>query len=232
MSAATTAASVDPTLQPLGGEPPEAMSEQAQAAAAMGIGVDLAARRPRVSSTWLLLAGSVAIAAGVLWGMRWVGMKGGMTGKDVKFDASLVEAASRPKRDHSGVLDDLKSSRVSQQVPGDSVKKNPFRIADSMGGLFPTIEAPVDSRPDLAAAAEAAKAAERLRSIHSALSNLKIQTIIGGASPMARVSGKLVRTGDVLAELFKVRAIHGRSIELEADDGRVYELAMTVAGNE
>jgi hypothetical protein len=227
MSAATTGASLDPTLQPLG-EQPEPVSEQAQAAAAMGIGVDLAPRRPRISSTWLLLVGSVAIAGGVLWGMRWVGMKGGMTGKDVKFDATLLEAASRPKRDHSGVLDDLKSSRVSQQVPGDSVKKNPFRIADSMAGMFPVIEAPIDNRPDPALAAAAAKAVERQRAIHSALANLKIQTIMGGKSPVARVSGKLVRIGDLVVELFTVRAIHGRSIELEAD-GKLYELAMTTA---
>ena len=44
------------------------------------------------------------VAGGVLWGMRWVGMKGGMNGKDVNFDAALVESANKPKRDHSGVL--------------------------------------------------------------------------------------------------------------------------------
>ena len=235
MIQATTNSGLDPTLTPIGESAGEAKPADAQAVA-MGIGIGSEAPRARVSSTWVLLAGAVLVAGGVLWGMRWVGMKGGMTGgKAVTFDASLLDAASRPKRDHSGVLDDLKSSRVTQQVPGDSVKKNPFRIADSMAGLLPTVDSPQGddgtARANAAAEAERRKAQERLRAVQSALAGLKVQSILGGRSPVARVSGKMVRIGDELAEFFTVKAIHGRSIELECD-GRTFEVAMTAADGE
>ena len=86
-----------------------------------GLSLDPGAARPRVSGTWLLLAGAVALSGGLLWGMRWIGMKGGIAGKDVAFDQTLVEAASRPKRNHTAVLEDLKTSRVTRQVPGEQV---------------------------------------------------------------------------------------------------------------
>ncbi len=230
-------APVDPTLSPLNGAGGEASAKPEEGQASVQEpaleGLSAGGGKARISSAWLLIAGAVAISGGVLWGMRYVGMKGG-EGKGVTFDKSLVEAANRPRRDHTLVLEDLKSSRLGSQVPSEAVKKNPFRLADSMVTGLPTPDLVDDDRArKLAEQLENQKRreAERLAAIQMQLTALRLQTVMGGSSPLARISGRMVRVGDVVGEFFKVRAIHGRTVDLDCD-GAVFELKMTAADGE
>lgn len=223
----TSLTSVDPTLAPLGpAAAPANNSDRSGIAEGLGLAP---APVSRINGTWFLLAGAIAVSAGVLMGMRWVGMKGGISGKDMKFDESLVAAASRPKRDHAKVISDLNSSRVTQQVPQEAVKKNPFRLAEALDGMLPV----ADTGDPAAAAlqreldAKRRKEADRNAAIKTELQGFKLQTVLGGRPPLARISGKLVREGDKLGQNFKVKSIHGRTVDLECD-GSTYEIGISL----
>ncbi|MGD9690600.1 MAG: hypothetical protein AB7K52_13020 [Phycisphaerales bacterium] len=223
-----TLSPIDPTLGPLGqGESVPAPGDASAAGVVESLSI-APTRRPRISGTWVLLIGSAFISTGVLMGMRYIGMKGGVTGKEVKFDESLVQAAARPKRDYGAVIRDLNASRVTQQVPGEQVKKNPFRLAETMEGLMPVTETVDPSLMSRAAELEALrkKEQERAAAVTTELRGFKLQTVLGGRPPLARVSGNLVRVGDTLGKFFKVKAIHGRTVDLECD-GRVYEIGIS-----
>ena len=86
------------------------------------------------------------------------------------------------------------------------------------------------------AAAERARHDAELRrgKVQTALAQLKINGIIGGSNPVARISGEAVRVGDTIGDppLFRVKSIQGRSVELELADttlgetSPVFELSM------
>ena len=49
--------------------------------------------------------------------------------------------------------------------------------------------------------------------------------MIGGSNPVARISGQAVRVGDTVAEVFTVKAIHGRAVDLDYE-GETFTLSL------
>lgn len=153
------------------------------------------------------------IAAGVLFGMRWLGQARKLSLLNVKIDYPLNQK-TEGATDHAAVLDQLKSSELVVQVPLEQIQMNPFMWNDLN-----------TTKPDTANVDESARQAELSRRaaeqhrqmLLSTLSKLKVNSILGGSAPMARLSGALVRVGDQIDDLFTVVAITGRSVELEAE---------------
>jgi hypothetical protein len=192
-----------------------------------GLDVAHAGSRSRISANTILLLGVVAVAGGVLLGMRRVGLGPASAVAAMPFDKDLVESASKPSRDHRGVLADLNASRVRQQVPDDKVKRNPFRLDMAADLAMTSAEALKRSAELLRAEAEKAKKmqAEREKAFQSGLAGLRLQAVMGGSTPRARINGKVVGLGDRLGagDMFVLKAVHGRGVELEAE-GKTYLL--------
>ena len=192
-----------------------------------GLDLDTTPRKRRISPNTMLLLGVLAVAGGVLGAMRKVGLGPAATAAATNFDTALVESASKPSRDHRPLLADLNASRTALQVPDSHVRANPFMLAPAP-----------EAGPDLAAAerraAEALKAeaermkqaaAQRQKELQTAITNLRLNSVLGGSTPRARINGQLVAAGERVGSFFTLKVIHGRSVELEAE-GRLFVLEM------
>ena len=190
------------------------------------------ARKRKVSTQAIALGTLLVVGGGGIYGMRLLGI--GPLTTLAKFTAPEYDL-SRPGSagaDQKKILQDLAANHAASQVPVDEVQKNPFRMSDVVGApAAPTGDPNAAGR----AAAERARRDAELRrgKVQGALAQLKINGIIGGSNPVARISGEAVRVGDTIGDppMFRVKAIHGRSIDLElasaaGDNAEVFELSM------
>ncbi len=184
-----------------------------------------APRKRKVSTQAIALGVLLAVGGGMIYAMRLLGI-GPMTRlvSAAIPDYDLTKPSARAA-DHQKILQDLAANHAASQVPADEVQKNPFRMSDVVA---PTAMAPTGD-PNAAgrAAADRARRDAELRQgkMQAALSSLKVNGIIGGSNPVARISGEAVRVGDTVAEIFTVKAIHGRGVDLE-HEGVTYTLSM------
>lgn len=179
----------------------------------------------KISTQILGLVAVLALGGGLLYAMRLVGigpLKNFALAKAPDYDLSQVGV--NKTSEHKRVLEELTANYTKAQVPLDKVQRNPFRLAEGM--------AKTESKPlpgeDPAKASEAAKvrtAEQRRQKIRQTLDSLVLNGVLGGSNPVARISGDAVRVGDTVAELFTVKAIHGRSVDLEVD-GQTFSLDM------
>ncbi|MCW5774900.1 MAG: hypothetical protein KIS87_00440 [Phycisphaeraceae bacterium] len=171
----------------------------------------------RVVVAALVLVGA---AAGI-FAMRAIGMGPGaaLAGLVLDFKPGSTAGAEVSPR----LLADLERSKRAVQVPAEVIDKDPFRLRTDAG-----VPAIADD-PEAIARAEAARQAKLLeeqrlererreRELQTAFGRFELQGIMGGAMPIARISGKLVRVGDMLEGGFKVTLIEGRRVVLAADD--------------
>ncbi|MBX3385316.1 MAG: hypothetical protein KF768_01955 [Phycisphaeraceae bacterium] len=169
----------------------------------------------------------IVAAGGVVYGMRQMGigpLKSFGAIKAPEYD--VTKGVSVANSDHQRVLRELSAAALTAQVPPEQVQKNPFRLADALGPAPGDDDAKRSEAQRRAAEEKTRKEAEaRKRQIETRLTQLKINSIMTGARPMARVGDSMVRVGDTIEELFKVKAINNRSIEVEAD-GVTYLLSL------
>ncbi len=225
-------------LMPLGDEPAEqspaagvfrleAMAPGGDASAGGAAGL-AAPKKRKVSTQAIALTMLLAVGGGMIYGMRLLGI-GPLTNlaATVVPDYDLTKPSSRAA-DHQKIIQDLAANHAASQVPVEEVQKNPFKMVDVVA---PTPVAAGDPNAAGRAAAERTKRDIELKrgKVQGALAQLKVNGIIGGSHPVARISGEAVRVGDILADgLFTVKAIHGRSVELSVanTDGETVELTM------
>lgn len=185
-----------------------------------------AAVKRRVSLPAIMFGCLVLGGAGLLYAMRLVGIGplNSVAGLTKLNDYELARPGSMSE-DHRRVLAQLSSATAAPaQVPVDQVQKNPFELSALLG--------PEPSKPDTsdngakASADRLRRDAEaRKRRTETAFKELKLNGVLGGSRPVARISGEAVRVGDTVADIFTVAAIHGRGVDLTAD-GKTYTLAM------
>lgn len=187
-----------------------------------------APKKRKVSTQAIALTVLLAVGGGMIYGMRLLGI-GPLTNlaATVVPDYDLTKPSSRVA-DHQKIIQDLAANHAASQVPVEEVQKNPFKMSDVVS---PAPVAAGDPNAAGRAAAERAKRDVELKrgKVQGALAQLKVNGIIGGSHPVARISGEAVRVGDILADgLFTVKAIHGRSVELSVanTDGETVELTM------
>jgi hypothetical protein len=220
----------DPALRP--GADADAQQGLGSAASAMeGLQLDVPQGR-KLNVQAILVLGVLVIAGGALFAMRKVGLA---PARGIVSEAAAVpqipELPAGARGDHQQVLQDLGASRVQQQVPGEQVKKNPFRLT---GTLTPGGPSAPETDPRLAAADSASRAErERLmreaqarrESISTQLKSMVINGIMQGNIPVVRLNGKLYRVGDTINKTFTLDKISDRSVMVSAD-GQSYELKM------
>lgn len=191
-------------------------------------GADIGAYQPARKASklggYLLLALVVGSAAGVLFLMRTIGMRAHVAPIEFTLDYPLerIDAGALISGDHDRLLADLNVSNKVVQVPLENVQMNPF--AWRSGEPEEAAQSPAGGiDPD---AARKVQAEARRRELENAAGNLTLHSIMGGGRvPLAQISGKVVRIGDVIDDTFTVRAISGRTVELECE-GHVFTLSL------
>lgn len=210
---------------------PEGMSDPDE------FGADaLGSKRPKLSQGTMLILVVCVIAAGTLYGMRLSQRKAGPDVKaqqvEAKIDEALAKIGAPDGLDKSNPLnpehlndlfkdtDDIVSmfsaDLTQRQVPIQFIKKNPF--------VLPTYQSvEVGSSVDLAA--EMNKTQRKLlEGLQKELKSLKLQSVMGGARPVAIISGDLFQPGQNIGS-FTITAIEGLTVKLESS-GQLFELKM------
>jgi hypothetical protein len=185
----------------------------------------VAPRKRKVSTQALALGALLAFGGGMIYAMRLLGIGPMTTLAHTELpNYDLAHSGSRTS-DNKQILQDLAANHAASQVPVEEVQKNPFKMSD-LAAAAPAATPGDNSAAARAAAERAKRDADQKRSkVLAAFNGLKINGIIGGSHPVARISGDAVRVGDTVAEVFTVKAIKGRSVELE-HEGEIFELSM------
>jgi hypothetical protein len=178
-------------------------------------GMDVTAARKGISMQTVLLVLVVAISAGALYAMRHLGM-----GKSTANAAPTVEYSfdsAKTARDHRPLLAELNATRSKKQVDNDLLKRNPFEMPSHLKR--------VDEQDALANARGAAlerqmmmdsKLSEKQEKILAEARQLRVNGVMGGSDPIARINGQVYRVGDTVGQSFVVKEIYGRTVVLEA----------------
>lgn len=188
------------------------------------------------STQTIALAVLLAAGAGIVYGMRQAGIGPMAAFATTKMpDYDVTKAPGSKTADHKRILKDLASTNITGQVPADQVQKNPFLLADLLG------EETVVPGEDATAAQERARQERMKRDseahkkmVEHELAGMKINGIMGataaGDTGVVRINGELYRVGEEVAELFTLKSIQARGVELESN-GEVYTVSLD-ASNE
>lgn len=212
-----TGANTDGSAAPKEGQSPLLLSEM-QTPEDMFAPVKNGQRANQAVVAGLLVVGAI----GAIFAMRQFGMGPvvSLAGIDVDYKPAAISAGTAPKK----VLADLDRSRRAVQVPAELITQDPFELDNAQATVAqPTVD------PDLARRAEE----ERLRlareqheqELQGALAALKLQGVMGGSVPIARIDGQVYKVGMRIGEFFTVSAIVGRDVTLTAD-GHSFVLSM------
>lgn len=174
----------------------------------------------------------LVLGIGVVVGMRQLSLAAAKAGEmfSLEFEPEAEDVEAIAKFDR--VMRDLERSGRPMQVPLDQLNGSPFTF--SFGEEPIEVEAGEDmSMAQLREAQRQAALEEQRRAsavqarndeIFSALGELKVQSVLGGSTPVARISGEAVREGDELG-IFRAVKISGRAVVLEVD-GRYFAIPM------
>lgn len=181
--------------------------------------------RPKIPPYVIMLAVLILASGAVLFGMRKIGMGSGLLANaapEIAYD--VTKQMDDVTRDHQRALAQLRGDHNVGQVPVENVQKNPFEL-DSI--LPDQVETPTEIK---AGETDEQRAARELKAkMITAYKSLRVQALVGGSNPVAKISDGLYRVGDRVAGVFEVTAIHGREVELKGDDGENYLIEMETA---
>ncbi len=187
-------------------------------------------RKHRVNESILLIGGVVVLAVVALFVMRKTGavnVDSTLGAVELKIEQALAQIgkASHIETDSDLAVDLRDTDKVvaffaydpaEKQVNLDNVQKNPFVLHGLPGGAQQETQ-PAISREEQQRQLEM----QRLR---DELSRFQLQTIVEGRTPMAVISGNVVKRGDELGS-FKVVAIEAERVVVTVD-GNFYQLTM------
>ncbi|MFK7884433.1 MAG: hypothetical protein AB8F26_09670 [Phycisphaerales bacterium] len=175
----------------------------------------------------VVLAGAVLLlAAGAIYGMRFVGLNAAFGGENIKIDYTAEQGLESAKRFES-VMAELEASMSAVQLAEGQLAAEPFSrpVEDAPEpGVYeePNSMDDLDRLARLAAERRMQEMSERAQLVQGELMRLNVQGVIGGRVPAARINGQPVRVGNMLG-VFEVVDISGQSVFVEAD-GQRYEL--------
>jgi hypothetical protein len=183
------------------------------------------ATSPKRGGMYVVLLALVVVGGGVLYGMRLVGLGPlkQLADAQVNVDYNLNDAGASKTAEHQKVLAELNANQVAVQVPLEKVQRNPFRMASALSK--PADDIQPDDGSAKAADKQRQSASARKLAIRTAFDGLKLNSVIAGSVPIARINGETIRVGDSVAEYFIVVSITGRGVELEAD-GQPFTLSI------
>lgn len=179
----------------------------------------------KVNVQTLVVVGVIIASVGLLYAMRRHGMGAGMTFETVMIDYNWDNSSPSSLAHQRRVLADLARSGEQVQAPVEQLPKNPFMLELASAPADLRTETPIAWDPSADARRLALQSQVREKEILSELSALELHSVMGGRVPLARIGSKLYQIGDQVGGLFKIAAIHGRTVDLEAD-GRLYSLSI------
>lgn len=174
-----------------------------------------------------IVMGVIALAGGVgvIW-MRQVGTESGMDFQSAPqaFETSLKTPAAQQEFDRA--MQALADSRAPIEVPDHAFRQDPFKVmmADNSEADARQL-AELERQRQRAADEEARRMTERRRELQMRLSRLRLQSAMGGRTPIANVNGRLVRVGEKIDDFFTVEEIDAGRVVVKAH-GERYELRM------
>lgn len=188
----------------------------------------------KVSGQVVIAAVVLALAAGAIYGMRFVGLNAGFGENDVKIDYTSQSGSPEMNRRFGKVMSELDASMSAVQFSSDTqLPEAPFtRVAQAEPDAVDLTEVP-DSMDDLERLARLAAEQrrrdqeERSARLQGEVARLIVQSVIGGRVPVARVNGQPVTVGKMLGS-FEVVEISGQSVYIQCD-GLTYELQIGMA---
>jgi hypothetical protein len=169
-----------------------------------GVGQDFVAprQRRRFPAQLLLLLMVVGVSGGSLYEMRQYGTKSGFKFDDA-VDVDFKPGDSEKARTYERIMADLARVQKPLDVALGDFGKSPFML-DTAGP---------EVKPDPGPVAPGASEQERhMAEAAAALKQMHLNSIIGD---IARIDEQNVRVGDTVGDIFKVKAIDGRSVTFE-----------------
>ena len=193
--------------------------------------ISSSAKDSKMSAQMAVALGVVAVGAGVIYAMRYIGMKAGLDEDVVSIDYTSQTNTGDFNKRFGQVMSQLDESTIAVQLSEyQQFVESPF-VRPSAKKVEPEAR-PIDPgmSEEERMALERERELERQRqqrhdSVVSEAMNLKLQGVVGGSRPAARISGQAVAVGSSVGEFFKVVKITGMSVVIEAD-GMQFELAM------
>ncbi|MBK9188798.1 MAG: hypothetical protein HUU18_02725 [Phycisphaerales bacterium] len=167
----------------------------------------------RLPAQALTCATVLGVSVLALWGMRQFGMKAGMT-----FAATTPELPSNDDakaRSYERIMADLARVQRPLDVAIGEFRKSPFMLDTETTKIaasgLPASIGPSDEE-------RRARAREQRRAeLQMRAESLKLQSVMDGRTPLARINGSTIRVGSIVDEEFTVESIKGRQVVLVAD---------------
>ena len=196
----------------------------------------LGSKRPKLSQGTMLILVVSVIAAGTLFGMRISQREIVPDAKSQQVEAKIDEALAKISaptgldksdplnsanlnnlfKDTDDIVSIISTDMTQRQVPIKFIKKNPFVHA-----VYQTVEAASSIDPD----AEMNRAKRKLlEDLQKEFKSLRLQSVMGGARPVAIIDGDLFQPGQTIGS-FTVTGIEGLAVKLESS-GQTFELKM------
>jgi len=191
--------------------------------------ISASASGSKVNTQLVIAACVMAVGGGAIYAMRYIGMRAGLDENIVSIDYTSESNTSDLSDRFESVLHTLDESTISVQFAStESFASKPFDRPSVVKDEPVEVDTGLSDEERLALKRKRERERELERrhdSIVADAMRFKLQGIIGGARPAARVSGQPVRAGMSLGEYFTVTKITGRTVIIEAD-GMSFELAM------
>lgn len=193
---------------------PNAEGSQAPAGAPMG-----SKPRNRLSGQFACMIIIVAVSAATIFFMRQYGVKAG-----INFDTVTVEYQQPDEskaRTYQRIMADLARIQKPMEVALGEFGASPFMLDRPVTQINPSNPSAASLTPEeLAAQAEARRLEQEREEMLMNLRNLKLQGVMGGSTPLARISNATYRVGDVIQKTFTIISIEGREVVVECKGER------------
>ncbi len=184
----------------------------------------------RIGEGTLVIVGILLVAAGALYGMRWLGQQSGIAEVDVTLEARVnafletilgnntaVKENQNKDLDPEAIITRLTDDRTEKQVPINMVKKNPFEREDEN-----LARKHQEAKIDDPLARRKAEIRKRYTELETAASDMIVTSIMGReGNRVAMVEDEVVKVGDQVGfdenMMFKVVKIDAFNVILESD---------------
>lgn len=191
--------------------------------------ISASASESKVNTQLVIAVCVLAIGGGAIYAMRYIGMQAGLDENIVSIDYTSETNSKDFSKRFNTVLSTLDKSTVSVQFSNtDSFAPMPFSRPGEVDEDVIEIDPGLSEEERLALQRKREYELEiqrRHEMVIGEAMRFKLQGIIGGARPAARVSGQPVRAGMSLGDYFTVVEITGRTVIIEAD-GMQFELSI------
>lgn len=182
-------------------------------------------RRKKMNESAFVLILIVAVSAGVVLGMRHFGMgpASGAVAAEIDYDLDADRKISVAK--YERLIDQLERSVEPVFVPEEELNgRNPFMLL-AQQLVTDTGEDASELARKRQEEQERREREQREREMMAAMRALKVQSVIGGRVPLARINDETYRIGDVIDNRFTITSIEGRTVMITAD-GRAFALSL------